>query len=81
MERYNVASSWLFLEKKNYAYITSVGQRRFKQRLRLCFLILVDFVRKRPFKGGYSDSSHLTELEKNIYHWNLYEKTIQIINN
>ena len=26
------------------------------------------------FKGGYLDFSHLTELTKNIYHWNLYEK-------
>ena len=31
-------------------------------------------------KGGHLDFSHLTELRKNIYHWNLYEKTIQIIN-
>ena len=25
-------------------------------------------------KGGYLDFSHLTELKKHIYHWNLHEK-------
>ena len=33
------------------------------------------------FKGGYLDFSHLIELKKYVYHWNLYEKTILIINN
>ena len=36
------------------------------------------------FKGGYVDFSHLTELAKYIYHWNLYEKKKKkkkIINN
>ena len=28
------------------------------------------------FKGGYLDFSYLSELKKNMYHWNLYEKAL-----
>ena len=40
------------------------------------------FPEKRGLKGGYLDFSHLPELKNiYIYHRNLFEKRIQIINN